>query len=143
MSAKGVEIAEQVAIDCRAATWSQPCDFQRRYLAIEDVDNLEQVLVQIAYAGQRMSWSSRSSWINEYDIDVAVMRKLLSDDNHEADRYSTLLDEIVDEWKGGSPTGTGAICMGAEWVQPYVPAHMQTQRTFTGVVRLTFRLART
>lgn len=143
MSAKGCEIAEQFVLDCKADTWSQPCEFERRYLAIEDVSNLEMVLVQVAYAGQRMTWSSRSSCIHEYDIDVAVMRKLQSDDNHEADRYSTLLDEIVDAWKGNMPTGTGAQMLNAEWVNPYVPAHLQTQRTFTGVVRLTFRLVRT
>lgn len=143
MSAKGVEIADAFVRDCQAATWSQPCDFERRYLAIENVDNLDRVLVQIAYAGQRMQASSRASWIHLYDIDVAVMRKLQSDDNHEADRYSTLLDEIVDDWKYNAPTGTGAVMTAAEWLRPYVPEHLQNQRTFTGVVRMTFRLART
>lgn len=143
MSAQGIEIAKAFVSDCEAATWSVPCQFERRYLAFEEVPNLDKTLVQVAYAGQRATRSSRASWRHEYDIDVAVMRKLMSDDNHEADRYSGLLDEIVDEWKASSPTGTGATLKGVEWIQVYIPEHMRTQRTFTGVARFTFELVRT
>ena len=143
MSAQGIDIAKAFVSDCEALTWSAPCQFERRYLAFEEVPNLDKTLVQVAYAGQRTTRSSRASWRHEYDIDVAVMRKLQSDDNHEADRYSTLLDEIVDDWKYNAPTGTGAVMTAAEWLRPYVPEHLQNQRTFTGVVRMTFRLART
>lgn len=143
MSCKGVDIAKAFVSDCEALTWSAPCQFERRYLAFEEVPNLDKTLVQVAYAGQRTTRSSRASWRHEYDVDVAVMRKLQSDDNHEADRYSSLLDEIVDAWKSGSPTGTGAIMKSVEWIQVYIPEHMRTQRTFTGVVRFTFELVRT
>lgn len=142
MSAQGIDIAKAFVTDCEAATWPVPCQFERRYLAIEELPSLDKTLVQVAYAGQRAVPSSRSSWRHEYDIDVAVMRKLLSDDNHEADRYSDLLDLIVDEWKSGSPTGTGATLKTIEWIQVYIPEHLRTQRTFTGVVRFTFELVR-
>ena len=143
MSAQGPTIADAIVSDCNAATWSEVCTFERRYLPIESVESVDKVVVQVVYAGQTTTASSRGSWEHDYQIDFGVMAKLPTDDLRAADRYSTLLDAILDYWKTHKPTGTDAVMRGGEWLQPYVPQHMQELRQFTGVIRLTFRLVRT
>ena len=141
--ARGPALATAIVSDCKLATWSMPCEFERVYVAREDLVDLDATLVQVVYAAQRTNPDSRSAWKHEYDIDFAVRKKVAVDDLPTLDNLSILLDEIVDYWKTHKPTGTSCVLSAAEWPLPFVPDHLTTLKQFTGVIRLTFRLVRT
>jgi len=143
MSATGRDIAKAIVDDCNAATWTTPAEFTSSYVAREDLETIADLTVTVIYAGQRATMDNRNAWKHEYDIDIGVQKKVTTDTNAELDRYTELLDEIVDYWKDHTPGTTAARMIGAEWLNPFVPDHLTTNRVFTGVVRLTFRLVRT
>lgn len=142
MSAIGRDIAAAIVSDSNLATWSQVALFERIYVPREDLESTAAVVVSVVYSGQRMVPDSRSSWRHEYDIDVGIQKKFVTDQNTESDAQTDFLDEIIDYWKTRKPTGTSAVLIGGEWLNPYVPEHMTLYKQFTGVARLTFRLVR-
>ena len=142
MSCVGRDIAKAIVDDCNATTWSQDCKFSSVYVPREDLESLRGLAVTVVYMGQRAVPDSRAAWRHEYDIDIGVQKKLTTDTDDEADYYSDLLDAIADYWKTHTPGTTAARLVKSEWINPYVPDHMTTNRVFTGVIRLTFRLVR-
>lgn len=142
-TAIGRSIAAAIVEDCNLETWSQPCEFQRKYVPREELETTADIVVQVVYAGQRTIPDSRAAWRHEYDIDIGVMKKLEQDGNDESDALTDFLDDVIDYWKTNTPGTTGARMIGAEWLNPYVPDHMTRLKQFTGVARLTFRLVRT
>ena len=141
MTAIGGAIADAMITDMRATTLVIPCVFERAYVPRSELEDAESTVVSVVYAGQRAIPDHRSAWRHEYDVDVAVQRKVNLDDNEALDRCSDLLDALVDFWKTRKPTGYQANLIAIAH-NPFVPEHLTEYKQFTGVVRMTFRMTR-
>jgi len=139
MPAAILELADAVVADLNAATFSQPFTAQRSYLPrwkLEDLGTIRVTVVPKDDAGER---ASRSQWQEDYQIDVAIQRKLGSDETAQLDGLILLAQEVADYFKSRNPTGDSATLVAVAFAPLFDPDHLEKHKTLTTVVNLTFR----
>ena len=77
------DIAEAVKESINAATFSQAVDAKRHYLPIFDIQEMQTLHVTVVPKGVSIQPGGRAHNQHDYDIDVAVQKKLATGDNEE------------------------------------------------------------
>lgn len=148
MAAAIVSLADAVVTDLNAATLSQSFTAARITTPAKKLSELTSLVVNVRASGERITIVSRSGVRTvEYDIDVAVRKKLTNTSNNtEHDGLVQLVEEIAGYFAGRTVTGRSEKLLGAStdengstlWVVDEVEGH----RCFISVITLTFQGSR-
>ena len=138
-----VDIAEAVVVELNAGEFSQAFAAQRLYRPQFDLAEMADLHVTVVPKGIETSIASRSGVQCDVSVDVAVQKKLQTEDADEIDPLMSLVEEIADFFRGRKLSQ----CPKASWVatanEPvYSPAHLEELRQFTSVLTVTFRVMR-
>ena len=80
---------------------------------------------------------------HEFQIDIAVQKKLAADTNAEIDTLMTLVDEVADHFRMKRLDAISAAVWAKTENEPlYSQEHLEQLRQFTSVVTFTFRWMR-
>lgn len=138
-----IDIADAVAAEINAGTFSQPVNATREYLPHFDLEDMQTLRVTIVPKSVTTLPGSRNHNQYDYAIDVAVQKKLGSADNAEIDALLTLVDEIGDHFRFQRLSSfPNAMWLKTENQPVYAQEHLQELRQFTSVLTLTFRVMR-
>jgi hypothetical protein len=138
-----VLVAEAVKEALNAASFSQPLTAERKYLPLFDLTDMKDLHVTVVPRGVTVSSLGRNRNQYDYQVDVAVQKKLADEGPADVDPLMSLVEEIADHFKlkrlAGYPE---AVWTRTENTPVYDPEHMNEMRQFTSVVTLTFRVGR-
>ncbi|NLS95473.1 MAG: hypothetical protein GXX96_25345 [Planctomycetaceae bacterium] len=137
------DIADAVVAALNAGGFSQPLSATRCYLPKFDLAEMKDMHVTVVPKGVAVTAGSRNHNQHDYQIDVAVQKRLAAADNGEIDALMSLVDEIADHFRLKRLDNLQA----AAWVKTqhepiYVQEHLDQMRQFTSVMTLTFRMMR-
>ena len=137
------DIADAVAADINAGSFSEPVTAVREYLPAFDLADMAQLRVTVVPKGVTISPGGRAHNQHDYAIDVAVQKKLDAADNTEIDDLMTLVDELADHLRFKRLTDTpNAVWLKTENQPVYAQEHLQEMRQFTSILTFTFRVMR-
>jgi hypothetical protein len=137
------DIAEAVKESLNGATFSQSFNATRHYLPIYDLQDMKNLHVTVVPKGVVIQPGGRAHNQHDYQIDVAVQKKLSTGDNEEIDPLLTLVDEIADHFRFKRlDSFPNAMWVKTENAPVYAVEHLDRFRQFTSVVTLTFRMMR-
>jgi hypothetical protein len=154
MAGVGPEIADAVR-DLIQAGFSTRFDPQREYDATEvlDASDSDVTRCHIVPAAEELSFASRVTLQNLVGVDVAIRRRFGNDDTDPAtgrvkrsaiDDMVALLEDVIEYVAGKSRRGLAghatAGFFGAQITVPWHPDHLQEERQYTGIARLTYRV---
>ena len=134
-----IDIADAVAAALNGHTFSQPFAAQRAYLAAFELKELKDLRVAVVPKGVEMTTAGRGISQSDVQIDVGVLKKLVSADNAEIDALMGLVQEIAEFVRATGRLG-GAAWVRSENLPIYSTEHLAEMRQFTSVLTLTFRL---
>lgn len=136
------DVAAAVVTELNAATFSQAFEAARNYVPSFDRAELKTLHVTVVPKKIEITSLTRSS--NQYDvgIDVAVQKKLNTDDNAEIDPLMQLVEEIGEFFRLRRLASIAATWIKTENAPIYALEHLDQKRVFTSVLTLTFRIAR-
>jgi|694.fasta_scaffold70969_2 hypothetical protein len=142
MSASIVAIADAVTAELNGNTFTQTFTAQRLYLPVFDLQSMSDLKVTVVPKGITSSSLDRSRDNFDYQIDVAVQKKVNSQIEL-IDSLMRLVEEIGDYFRSNPLSSyPGARCTNVENTPVYAQDHLQELRQFTSVLTLTFRLWR-
>jgi len=142
MSASIVAIADAVTAELNGNTFTQTFTAQRLYLPVFDLQSMSELKVTVVPKGITSSSLDRSRDNFDYQIDVAVQKKVNSQ-IEVIDSLMRLVEEIGDYFRSNPLSSyPGARCTNVENTPVYAQDHLQELRQFTSVLTLTFRLWR-
>jgi hypothetical protein len=114
-----------------------------------DADEFAELRVTVVAAELTMATLSRRDDDFDYVVDVAIQKRIDreaiedADFNAEVDPLMLLAEEVMDLFRGKRLTGyETALCVAAANRPIFAPEHLDEQRLFTSLIRLTFRVAR-
>lgn len=137
------DIADAVAAEINAGSFSQPVDAKREYLPHFDLEDMQTLRVTVVPKSVTTLPGGRGHNQHDYAIDVAVQRKLETADNAEIDALMTLVDEVGDHFRFKRLSSyPNAMWLKTENQPVYAQEHLQEMRQFTSVLTLTFRVMR-
>ncbi len=137
------DIAESVKEALDGGTFSQPVTAERHYLPIYDLQDMQNLHVTVVPKGVLVQAGGRSQNQHDYQIDVAVQKKLATGDNDEIDPLLTLVDEIADYFRlKRLDSFPNAMWVKTENAPVYAVEHLDQLAQFTSVLTLTFRVIR-
>jgi hypothetical protein len=137
------KVAEAVVAALNAGSFSHEFTAARTYLPVFDLAEMADLHVTVVPKGVTSQSGDRSRSQFDYEIDVAVQKKLGTTDNSEIDDLMALVEEIADAFRSKRLEAfTSATCVKTENEPVYSPEHMDQMRQFTSVLTLTFRLMR-
>ena len=142
MPASIVAIADAVTAELNGNTFTQTFTAQRLYLPVFDLQSMSDLKVTVVPKGITSSSLDRSRDNFDYQIDVAVQKKVNSQIEL-IDSLMRLVEEIGDYFRSNPLSSyPGARCTNVENTPVYAQDHLQELRQFTSVLTLTFRLWR-
>jgi hypothetical protein len=137
------DIADAVAAELNGHTFSQPFEAKRYYRPLFDLAAMSALHVSVVPKGVSAERMDRSRHQEEYQVDVAVQKKVEALDNATLDLLAGLVEEIGlflrDRRLAACPA---AVWLRTENVPIYAPEHLDELRQFTSVLTLTFRVVR-
>ena len=137
------DIADAVAAEINAGSFSQPVDAKREYLPHFDLEDMQTLRVTVVPKSVTTLPGGRGHNQHDYAIDVAVQQKLQTADNTEIDALMLLVDEIGDHFRFKRLSSyPNAMWLKTENQPVYAQEHLQEMRQFTSVLTLTFRVMR-
>jgi hypothetical protein len=137
------DIAAAVVAELNAATFSQPVTAERSYFPQFDLPEMKTLHVTVVPKEVASGVSDRSRKQGEYSVDIAVQKKLSSDDNADIDPLVALVEEIADHFHARRLAAyPNAVWLKTEQIVLYAPDHMADLRQFTSVLTLTYRVVR-
>ena len=137
------DLADVVVALLDAQQFSQPLTAVRTYLPVFDLAEMKDLHVTVVPKSVSSQSGDRSRSQYDYEIDVAVQKKLQATDNAEIDDLAALVEEIADAFRSKRPPGfTSAICLKTDNDPVYAQEHLDQMRQFTSVLTLTFRIMR-
>jgi hypothetical protein len=141
------KVVEAVAGQLNAHTLSLPFTAVASLRPAYDLADLKTLHVTVVPYKVIEKPLARRATQGDYLVDVAVQKKVNVDDADQTDPLLNLLEEIGDHFRFAAlATVPPAICIGTEYIvgaeAGYAPEHLEKFRQFTGIRRLTFRLAR-
>ncbi|MCR4415292.1 MAG: hypothetical protein NUV77_23010 [Thermoguttaceae bacterium] len=140
---KIVEIADAVVQEFNGGQFSQPVEAQRYYRPTFELAQMKTLHVSVVPKGITIAGLSRSADQHEYQLDVAVQKKLAGEGLEEIDGLLTLVEEIADHFRTPRLASlAGVLCVKVENAPVYAVEHIEEMRLFTSVLTLTFRVTR-
>jgi len=142
--AVAVSIAEAVLVGLNGHTFSQPLTAERQYRPQFELPDMKTLRVSVVPRALKTSGGTRGQAGNECAVDVAVQKKLDTEENAEIDPLIGLVEEIADFVR---TTRRFATFPDAVWVRTendplYSLEHLEELRQFTSVLTFTFQLLR-
>ena len=135
------QIADAVVATLNAASLSQPVSASRAYLPRAEVADLKTLKVTVVPSGVVNASASRSQSQQDVAIDVAIQKKPGNEQNASFDPLLALAEEIGDLFRAKRLESFPlAACIKTEFKTIYAPEHIESLRTFTSVLTLTFRV---
>jgi hypothetical protein len=135
------QVAEAVAAELSAATFSQPIAVTRAYLPRVELADLKTLRVTVVPSGVIVATASRNQTLRDVAINVAVQKKLAHEQNADLDPLLTLAEEIAEHFpEKRLDSFPNAAWVKTEFKPIYAPEHIEQLRTFTSVLTLTFRV---
>ena len=139
------DIAEAVVSELNGGSFSQTFTAERGYAPAFELPEMKDLHVTVVPKGAAVMPGSRGHNQHDYQIDVAVQKKLsaVAADNAEIDALMALVEEIADFFRlrrlAAKPE---AIWVKADNAPIYSSEHLSELRQFTSVLTLTFRVVR-
>ena len=141
-----IDIADAVVAELNGGTFSEAFTAERHYKPVFDLPEMKTLHVTVVPKGVDISAATRGLLRHDYQIDVAVQKKLLAGagagEATEIDGLMGLVEEIADFFKGRSLDSVSAVWVATENAPVYSPEHISELRQFTSVLTLTFRVLR-
>jgi DNA-binding XRE family transcriptional regulator len=135
------QVAEAVAVELSAATFSQSITVARAYLPRVELADLKTLRVTVVPSGVTVATASRGQTQRDVAIDVAVQKKLGQEQNEALDPLLALAEEIAEHFRGKRlDSFPDAAWVKTEFKPIFAPEHIEQLRTFTSVLTLTFRV---
>jgi DNA-binding XRE family transcriptional regulator len=135
------QVAEAVAAELSAATFSQSIAVARAYLPRIELADLKTLRVTVVPSGVIVATASRNQTQRDVAIDVAVQKKLGQEQNEALDPLLALAEEIAEHFRGKRlDSFPDAAWVKTEFKPIYALEHIEQLRTFTSVLTLTFRV---
>lgn len=138
--AKIIEIADALVAELNAATFTQPFTPERSYQPTFDLADLKTLKVTIVPKTKTAAAGTRSASQNDYQIDVAIQKKLGTDPKAECDALMLLVEEITDHVRGKRLASVAWLASQNDPI--FVPEHIEQLRQFTSVLTLMYRAVR-
>ena len=137
------DVADAIVVELNAATFSQPVNAVRAYLAQYKLTEMQNLHVTVVPKGIVIANPDRSRSQSDYSFDVAVQKKFSTGSNEELDALIQLVQDIVLYFRHTQRLESfpNAIWMKTEVPVLYAPDHMEQLRQFTSVLTLTYRVA--
>jgi hypothetical protein len=138
-----IDIADAVVAALNAATLTKTFTAARAYAAVYDIRTLADLKVTVVPVGVAISEFDLAPR-HRYEVDIGVWIQCRTDTTTTTtDPYMNLAEEIIDLFRGDRLIGyRNARCFSVENRPLYLPDQVDSQRVFTTVVTLTFRLTR-
>jgi hypothetical protein len=137
------DIADSIVAELNAGGFSQPVVVKRSYLPKFDLAQMKDLHVTVVPRGVTITTGSRNHNQHDYQIDIAVQKKLTANDNGEIDELVSLVDEIADHFRHKRlDSFRAAVWVKTEHEPIYAQEHLDQMRQFTSVLTLTFRVMR-
>ncbi|QDT33985.1 hypothetical protein [Thalassoglobus polymorphus] len=137
------DIADAVAAEINAGSFSQPVSATREYLPAFELADMQTLRVTVVPKSVTTLPGGRAHNQYDYAIDVAVQKKLDAADNTEIDELMTLVDELAEHLRFKRLTDyPNAAWLKTENQPVYAQEHLQELRQFTSILTFTFRLMR-
>lgn len=137
------DIADAIVAELNAGGFSQPLAATRCYLPKFDLAEMKDLHVTVVPRGVAVTAGTRNHNQHDYEIDIAVQKKLATGDNCEIDTLMGLADEIADHFRQKRlDTLRAAVWVKTQNEPIYAQQHLDQLRQFTSVLTLTFRMMR-
>jgi hypothetical protein len=137
------DIADAVAAEINAGSFSQSVSATREYLPAFELADMQQLRVTVVPKSLTTLPGGRAHNQHDFAIDVAVQKKLDTADNSEIDDLMTLVDELADHLRFKRLTDyPNAVWLKTENQPVYAQEHLQELRQFTSILTFTFRVMR-
>ncbi len=134
-------IAEAVKDELNVGEFSQEFTAERYYQPVFDLADMKDLRVTVVPKGIEIAAAGRNDTQNDYQIDVAIQKKIDTADMAIVDGLMALVEEIADFFRLRRLTRyAGAVWMHTENNPIYLPDHFEQMRQFTSVLTLTFRV---
>ena len=134
-------IAEEVRSVLESAELSQEFIPAREHVPEIKLKQLSGLRVVVVGAKKDKKPLTRSVSLHEYEVQVAVQKKVAMSDIESIDVLSALLQEIVDYLHGRKLDAVmEKPLMVAGITIPYVPEHLEQYSTFTGVGKVIIKI---
>ena len=137
------DVAEAIVAELNAASFSLAFTARRAYLPRYKLEDMEELHVTVVPKADTMLPGDRGKSRHDFQMDVAVQKKLVTGENGEIDPLMSLTEEIADYFRAKRL----ALFASAVWGQTdaraiYAPEHLEQLGQFTSVVTFTFRVMR-
>ncbi len=138
-----IDIADAVVSVLNADGFSEAFTAQRLYRPEFSLKDLTGLRFTVVPRSESIETSTRSTDQFDYEIDVAVQKKLATDTVEEIDDLVSLSELIGDRFRHVTlETAPKAYWVESEIRIPYAPEHLEQCQVFTSVLTLTFRMMR-
>lgn len=140
MSVPCIALAEKVRAVIAAATLSQVCTVERKYLARLDLENLTALVVTVSPGAFRTKMLTRSHKDSDHQVTVAIQKRVADAENATIDPLVTFVDELQNLFIGNVLESVPrAVCKEIEQVsEPADDMYLIEDSTFTSVFILNF-----
>ena len=138
-----ITIADAVTAALNAGGFLQPFTAARLYRPLFELKDMGTLHVTVVPRGLTIEPLDRGRDQHDYQVDVAVQKRLASENAAEVDSLMDLVEQIGDRFRHKVlETDPPAVCVKVENVPIYAPEHLEQLRQFTSVLTLTFRVVR-
>ncbi len=138
-----VDIADAVVVELNAGEFTQTFTARRLYRPQFDLVEMVDLHVTVVPKGIEIGIASRSGVQCDVSVDVAVQKKLQTEDAAEIDPLMNLVEEIADFFRQRKLSQYPRASWIATANEPvYSPGHLEELRQFTSVLTVTFRVMR-
>ncbi len=134
-----IDIAEGIKDELNNTLFSQSFIAKRLYVPRFKLEDMEELQVSVVPKKYSNNILSRPRDQRDYEIDVAVQKKLEEEDNPEIDPLSDLVEEIVDHFRALTLDSVPAQWIGTQNDPIYAPEHLDQLRQFTSIITITYR----
>ena len=137
------DVADAIVAELNAAPFSLPFTATRTYLPRYKLEDMKELHVTVVPKADTILPGDRAKSRHDFQIDVAVQKKLVTGDNGEIDPLMSLTEEIADYFRGKRlALFTSAVWGATDAGVIYAPEHLEQLGQFTSVVTFTFRVMR-
>lgn len=141
MSNPLIDIANAVYAELSKVSLSQYFNAERVYKDELELEVAKDLRVTVMPGSVVSTVNSRSTTRQEFQIDVAVRKKLETETIEEVDGLMTLIDEIDKFMQFRKLEDYPAATWTASKTKyPWVPEHLRSLRQYTGLLVLTYRI---
>lgn len=136
-----LDIADAVVASLNAGTFAQPVQAERRYQPTFELPDLAELKVSVVPKAVTITNATRTDGYFDCAVDVGVQKKIA--DDAEIDAMVNLVEELADHLRQkrlDDAPEAGFVSIANEPV--FAPEHLDTQRVFTSVLTVTYRVRR-